>query len=111
MKQRGIYGKIMANGQPLKGVTIMVPGSPVARVSNAKGNYYIKVPDHINALKFIYQGKELVKELDPISRKQDLNLKIETEVESNEDWTKEDLFHEAKRVAVDDPSGNESELN
>jgi len=76
-KVRGIYGKIMANGKPLKGVTVMVPGSRIVKESNSEGKYYIQVPANIDSLKFIYQGKQLVKELDPISRNRDLHLKIE----------------------------------
>lgn len=74
-KLRGIYGKIMANGKPLKGVTIMVPGSRIAKVSNSEGKYYIQVPTNIDSLKFIYRGKQLVKELDSTSRERDLYLK------------------------------------
>ena len=76
-KVRGIYGKIMANGKPLEGVTVMVPGSGIAKVSNAEGKYYIQVPTNIDSLKFIYQGKQLVKELDPTLRNHDLYLKID----------------------------------
>lgn len=77
VKLRGIYGKITGNGQPLPGVTIMVPGSSKARVSDPGGKYYIQVPRHTRSLLFIYQGRQLVKPLDPKSRRLDIHLKTE----------------------------------
>jgi len=75
---KGIYGKISANGEPLQGVTIMAPDSRTAKVSNPSGNYYIQVPSSTTSLVYIYQGKQLIKELDSISRRHDINLKIDT---------------------------------
>ena len=72
----GIYGKITGNGQPLAGVTVMVPGSSTARVSDQGGKYYIQVPRNTRELVFIYQGRQLVKELDPDSRRLDIHLKM-----------------------------------
>jgi hypothetical protein len=82
-KLRGIYGKITANGKPLQGVTIRVLGSRIAKVSNSKGKYYIQVPSNVDSLKFIYQGKQLVKELDTTSREQELYLNIEQPLAQN----------------------------
>lgn len=75
VRLRGIYGKITGNGQPLPGVTIMVPGSNKARLSDAGGKYYIQVPRNTKSLIFIYQGKHLIKQLDPQSRRLDIRLK------------------------------------
>lgn len=77
VKLRGIYGKITGDGQPLPGVTIMVPGSRTARVSDAGGKYYIQVPRNTSSLVFIYQGRQLVKPLQPGSRRLDIHLKTE----------------------------------
>lgn len=78
VKLKGIYGKITADGQPLSGVTVMVPGSKSGRISDDGGKYYIQVPDHARSLLFIYHGKQLVKPLNPDSRRLDLNLKPES---------------------------------
>jgi len=77
VRLRGIYGKITGNGQPLPGVTIMVSGSNKARVSDAGGKYYIQVPRNTRSLVFIYQGRQLVKRLEPQSRRLDIHLMIE----------------------------------
>ena len=77
IKLRGIYGKITGNGQPLPGVTVMVPGSNTAKVSDPGGKYYIQVPRNTSSLLFIYQGRQLVKPLDPDSRRLDIYLKTE----------------------------------
>ena len=69
-----IHGLITANNQPLQGVTVMVPDGKTARVSNADGRYFIQVPDSTTVLVFIYQGKQLVKELDVIPGRMDINL-------------------------------------
>lgn len=74
----GIYGKITANGQALQGVTVMVPGGNTAKISDSDGKYYIQVPRGTGSLVYIYRGKQLVKELDPESRKRDINLKIDS---------------------------------
>jgi len=78
VKLKGIYGKITADGKPLPGVTVLVPGSRSGRVSDTGGKYYIQVPRNANALLFIYQGKQLLKDLDPDKRRLDLNLKSES---------------------------------
>ena len=78
VKLRGIYGKITANGKPLPGVTVIVPGSRSGRVSDAGGKYYIQVPRGANSLLFIYQGKQLRKPLDDDKRRLDINLKLES---------------------------------
>jgi len=78
IKLRGIYGKITGDGQPLPGVTIMVPGSKKARISDAGGKYYIQVPRNTRSLVFIYQGRQLVKRLDPQSRRLDIHLKTKS---------------------------------
>ena len=77
IKLRGIYGKITGNGEPLPGVTVMVPGSNTARISDPGGKYYIQVPRNTRRLVFIYQGRQLVKELDPSDRRLDIHLKTE----------------------------------
>jgi len=77
VKMRGIYGKITGNGQPLPGVTIMVPGSSKARISDGAGKYYIQIPQKTRSLIFIYQGRQLVKQLEPRSRRLDIHLKTE----------------------------------
>lgn len=74
---REIYGKITTEGAALQGVTVMVPGGSTAKVSDSTGQYYIQVPEGIASLVFIYRGKQTVKELDPASRKRDVNLNIE----------------------------------
>ncbi len=74
---RGIYGKITNDGQPVSGVTVMVPGSKKARVSDATGKYYIQVPVYAQSLIFIHQGKQLVKPLSSQSRRLDLKLNSE----------------------------------
>ena len=74
----GIYGKITAGGQPLPGVTVQVPGSRSGRVTDEDGKYYIQVPRNTKSLLFIYRGKQLVKDLDPTSRRLDIHLKSES---------------------------------
>ena len=78
IKLRGIYGKITADGQPLAGVTVRVPGSRTGRVSDEGGKYYIQVPRSATSLLFIYRGRQLVKDLDPNSRRLDIYLKSES---------------------------------
>jgi len=75
VRLRGVYGRITLGGKPLPGVTVMVPGSSQAKISDPAGKYYIQVPRHARSLVFIYQGKQLVKELDPNSRRLDVHLK------------------------------------
>jgi hypothetical protein len=77
-KLRGIYGKITADGKPLPGVTVMVPGSKSGRVSDEGGKYYIQIPRSAQALLFIYQGKQLLKPLDPSQRSLNINLNPES---------------------------------
>ena len=77
IKLRGIYGKITGNGEPLPGVTVKVPGSSSARVSDTGGKYYIQVPRNTRRLVFIYQGRQLVKDLDPSDRRLDIHLKTD----------------------------------
>ena len=62
---RRIYGKITLaeSGEQLGGVNIMVPGSPVAKVSNPNGGYTIEVPVNTRELVFIYRGKKLVQRI------------------------------------------------
>ena len=72
-----IHGLITADDQPLQGVTVMFPDSKTARVSNAQGKYFIQVPDSTTTLVFIYQGKQLAKELDAITGRLDVNLATE----------------------------------
>lgn len=85
---RAIYGRITAEGEALQGVTVMVPGGSTAKISDASGKYYIHVPDDIASLVFIYRGKQSVKELDPASRKRDVDLEFEKmvypEIETHE---------------------------
>jgi hypothetical protein len=87
IKSNQIHGLITANDQPLQGVTVMVPDSKTARVSNADGKYFIQVPDSTTVLVFIYQGKQLLKELDVITGRMDINLTPENmeyaEIESS----------------------------
>ncbi len=78
IRLRGIYGKITADGQPLPGVSVMVPGTRSGRVSDEGGKYYIQVPRNTRSLIFIYRGKQLVKDLDPDSRRLDIYLKSES---------------------------------
>ena len=78
IRLRGIYGKITADGQPLPGVTVKVPGSNSSRVSDNGGKYYIQVPRNTESLVFIYHGKQLIKTLDPDSRRLDIHLKSES---------------------------------
>ena len=78
IKLRGIYGKITGNGQPLPGVTIRGPGSRKARISDVAGKYYIQVPRNTRSLVFIYQGRQLVKQLDPQARRLDIHLRTES---------------------------------
>ncbi len=88
---RGIYGKISANGAALHGVTIKVPGSRSAKVSDSSGKYYLQIPRSATSILFIYRGKQLIKELDPDSRHLDVNLKIDNmdypEIETTEPGT------------------------
>ena len=72
-----IHGIITANDAPLQGVTIMVPDSKTAKVSNIDGKYFIEVPDSAATLVFIYKGKHLSKKLNAISGRLDVNLSIE----------------------------------
>lgn len=78
VRLRGIYGKITADGQPLPGVSVMVPGARRGRISDEGGKYYIQVPRDTRSLIFIYRGKQLVKDLDPDSRRLDIYLKSES---------------------------------
>lgn len=78
VKLRGVYGKITADGKPLPGVTVMVPGSRSGRVSDTGGKYYIQVPRGANSLLFIYQGKQLRKPLNADERRLDINLKLQS---------------------------------
>jgi hypothetical protein len=78
IRLRGIYGKITADGQPLPGVTVKVPGSNSSRVSDDGGKYYIQVPRNTKSLVFIHHGKQLIKNLDPNSRRLDIHLKSES---------------------------------
>ena len=75
---RGIYGTITSNGDPLKGVTVMVPGGKTARVSDEQGKYYLQIPDSTNSLVLIYQGKQLIEIIDPHTRQQDIQLQLES---------------------------------
>ena len=59
VRLRGIYGLITGDGKPLPGVTVMVPGSKRAKISDTGGKYYIQVPRNARSLVFIYQGKQL----------------------------------------------------
>jgi hypothetical protein len=77
IKLRGIYGKITGNGKPLPGVTVMIPGSSTAKITDPGGKYYIQVPQNTRSLVFIYQGRQLVKRLDPNSRRLDIYLRTE----------------------------------
>jgi hypothetical protein len=72
-----IHGIITVNDEPLQGVTIMVPDSKTAKVSNAQGKYNIQVTGHTASLLFIYRGKQLVKTLDSTPGRLDINLTIE----------------------------------
>ena len=74
---RGIYGTISADGDPMKGVTVMVPGGKMAKVSDANGKYYIQISETANELLFIYQGKQLIKSLNPESSQLDIQLQME----------------------------------
>ena len=75
VRLRGIYGRITWGGKPLPGVTVRVPGSNKAKISDPAGKYYIQVPRNARSLIFIYQGKQLVKQLDPNDRRLDIHLK------------------------------------
>lgn len=78
VRLRGIYGEITADGTPLPGVTVKVPGYGSERVTDADGKYYIQVPRDTKSLLFIYRGKQLTKELDPNLRRLDIRLKSES---------------------------------
>jgi|GEM_PF-2256929 len=78
VRLRGIYGEITADGSPLSGVTVKVPGSGSGRVTDEDGKYYIQVPIDTKSLLFIYQGKQLTKDLDPNHRRLDIRLKSES---------------------------------
>lgn len=73
-----IQGVITANDEPLQGVTIMVPHSKTAQVSNQEGRYYIAVPENTDSLLFIYQGKHLAKSFDPRVERLNINLFIDS---------------------------------
>jgi hypothetical protein len=78
VRLRGIYGEITADGTPLPGVTVKVPGSGPGRVTDEDGKYYIQVPRDTKSLLFIYRGKQLTKELDPDRRRLDIRLRSES---------------------------------
>ena len=77
---RRIYGKIIlsSSGEQLEGVNIMVPGSNVAKVSNANGGYTIEVPENTRELVFIYRGKKLVQRVSPGNSLVNVTLNLET---------------------------------
>lgn len=77
IKLWGIYGKITADGQPLPGVTVRVPGSNSGKMTDEGGKYYIQVPRNTKSLVFIYQGQQFVKNLDPVSRRLDIYFRSE----------------------------------
>ena len=73
-----IQGVITMDDKPLQGVTIMVPSSKTAKISNADGKYQIQVPHNTVSLLFIYQGKQLSKILDTTDGTLDINLSIDS---------------------------------
>ena len=77
---RRIYGKITlsTSGELLEGVNIMVPGSSVAKVSNANGGYTIEVPKTLRELVFIYRGKKLVQRINSDNNLVNVRLDLET---------------------------------
>ena len=77
VRSNEIHGIITSNDEPLQGVTIMVPDSKTARVSNVDGTYMIQVPDSAERLVFIYKGKHLSKELHTMQGRLDINLTTE----------------------------------
>ncbi len=58
--QRSISGKITeeATGEPLPGVTILVPGTTIGTVSDFDGNYLLEVPEGADKLQFSMIGFE-----------------------------------------------------
>lgn len=79
-QSRRIYGKITlsTSGEQLEGVNIMVPGSNVAKVSNATGGYTIQVPKNARELVFIYRGKKLVQQITSDNNLVNVRLNLET---------------------------------
>jgi len=77
---RRIYGKITlsSSGEHLAGVNIMVPGTTVAKNSNATGGYTIEVPENTRELVFIYRGKKLVQRVNPGNSLVNVTLNLET---------------------------------
>ncbi len=77
---RRIYGKITlsSSGEHLAGVNIMVPGTTVAKVSNATGGYTIQVPNNARELVFIYRGKKLVQTINSQNNLVNVRLNLET---------------------------------
>ena len=76
---RHIYGKITlsTSGELLEGVNIMVPGTSVAKVSNASGGYTIEVPRTSRELVFIYRGKKLVQKINSDNNLVNVRLDLE----------------------------------
>jgi len=79
-RARRIYGKITlsTSGEQLEGVNIMVPGSNVAKISNATGGYTIQVPKNTKELVFIYRGKKLVQRISSENNLVNVRLNLET---------------------------------
>ena len=77
---RRIYGKITlsTSGELLEGVNIMVPGTSVAKASNASGGYTIEVPRTSRELVFIYRGKKLVQKIGSDNNLVNVRLDLET---------------------------------
>lgn len=77
---RRIYGKITLDksGEQLGGVNIMVPGTPVAKISNPNGGYTIEVPANTRELVFIYRGKKLVKRINSENSLMNVVLNLES---------------------------------
>ena len=59
------------------GVNIMVPGTTVAKNSNATGGYTLEVPENTRELVFIYRGKKLVQRVNPGNSLVNVTLNLE----------------------------------
>lgn len=77
--QRSISGKITeeATGEPLPGVTILVPGTTIGTVSDFDGNYLLEVPEGAEKLQFSMIGFE--RQIIVITGVNELNVVLATE--------------------------------
>lgn len=58
-QEREITGKVTdSNGQPIPGVTVVVPGTMVGIITDMEGDFSINVPVEASTLRFSFVGMQ-----------------------------------------------------